>query len=160
MASDSIHTHHIPVRWSDFDRYGHIMNANYVEIAQEARLAFAEDKFYSQDIDFAAFVRHLDVDFRKPIEPEGNSELLIESQVVEVGNTSFVTRQEIKDKHGRTACVVECVQVAVDLDTQMPRTLTEQEREILLNIGQTKVEEKKPGAAEADLGLGEIGYDD
>ena len=160
MASDSIHTHHIPVRWSDFDRYGHIMNANYVEIAQEARLAFAEDKFYSQDIDFAAFVRHLDVDFRKPIEPEGNAELLIESQVVEVGNTSFVTRQEIKDKHGRTACVVECVQGAVDLDTQMPRTLTEQEREILLNIGQTKVEEKKPGAAVADLGLGEIGYDD
>ena len=39
MASDSIHTYYIPVRWSDFDRYGHIMNANYVEIAQEARLA-------------------------------------------------------------------------------------------------------------------------
>ena len=35
MASDSIHTHHIPVRWSDFDRYGHIMNANYVEIAKK-----------------------------------------------------------------------------------------------------------------------------
>ena len=160
MASDSIHSHRIPVRWSDFDRYGHIMNANYVEIAQEARLAFAEDKFFSQDIEFAAFVRHLDLDFRKPIEPEGNTELLIESQVVEVGNTSFVTRQEIKDKHGRTACVVECVQVAVDLDTQTPRSLTDVERDILLNIG---VENDKNDAAEAansDLGLGEIGYDD
>lgn len=157
MASDSIHSHRVPVRWADFDRYGHIMNANYVEIAQEARLAFAEDKFYSRDMEFAAFVRHLDLDFRKPIEPEGNTELLVESQVVEVGNTSFVTRQEIKDKHGRTACVVECVQVAVDLDTQTPRSLTEPEREILLSIGDDKDKAQK---AESDLGLGEIGYDD
>ncbi|APT83283.1 acyl-CoA thioesterase [Corynebacterium ammoniagenes] len=160
MASDSIHTYYIPVRWSDFDRYGHIMNANYVEIAQEARLAFAEDNFYSQDIDFAAFVRHLDVDFRKPIEPEGNAQLLVESQVVEVGNTSFVTRQEIKDKHGRTACVVECVQVAIDLETQIPRSLTEQERDILLNIGRTHDDEAEHAAAGSDVGLGEIGYDD
>lgn len=157
MASDSIHAYRVPVRWADFDRYGHIMNANYVEIAQEARLAFADDKFFSQGIDFAAFVRHLDLDFRKPIEPEGNSELLVESQVVEVGNTSFVSRQEIKDKHGRTACVVECVQVAVDLDTHTPRSLTEREREILLNIG---VDTEKKSEAESDLGLGEIGYDD
>ncbi|MFH0412201.1 acyl-CoA thioesterase [Corynebacterium sp. L4756] len=157
MASDYIHSHRVPVRWADFDRYGHIMNANYVEIAQEARLAFAEDKFYSQDMEFAAFVRHLELDFRKPIEPEGNTELLVESQVVEVGNTSFVTRQEIKDKHGRTACVVECVQVAVDLDTQTPRPLNDAEREVLLDIGATK-EEKS--ADNSDLGLGEIGYDD
>ncbi|HCJ68306.1 acyl-CoA thioesterase [Corynebacterium casei] len=160
MASDSIHSHRIPVRWSDFDRYGHIMNANYVEIAQEARLAFAEDKFFSQDIEFAAFVRHLDLDFRKPIEPEGNTELLIESQVVEVGNTSFVTRQEIKDKHGRTACVVECVQVAVDLDTQTPRSLTDMERDILLNIGVENDKNDAAAGANSDLGLGEIGYDD
>ena len=84
----------------------------------------------------------------------------MESQVVEVGNTSFVTRQEIKDKHGRTACVVECVQVAVDLETQIPRSLTEQERDILLNIGRTHDDEAEHAAAGSDVGLGEIGYDD
>lgn len=128
----AIHQYHVPLRWSDFDRYGHVMNANYVEIAQEARLAYKEAYFDPNGMeDFAAFVRKLDLDFRKPIEPEGNSVLLVESQVVEVGNSSFVTRQEIKDKHGRTACVIETVSVAVDMDTQMPRPLTEQERDIM-----------------------------
>ncbi|WP_371325955.1 thioesterase family protein [Corynebacterium sp. HMSC077D10] len=32
------------MRWSDFDRYGHMMNANYVEIAQEARLIYAQER--------------------------------------------------------------------------------------------------------------------
>lgn len=128
----AIHQYHVPLRWSDFDRYGHVMNANYVEIAQEARLAYKEAYFDPNGMeDFAAFVRKLDLDFRKPIEPEGNSVLLVESQVVEVGNSSFVTRQEIKDKHGRTACVIETVSVAVDMDTQMPRPLTGQERDIM-----------------------------
>lgn len=136
MAPQSVHQHTIPVRWSDFDRYGHLMNANYIEIAQEARLAFAEDHFYSKDLEFAAFVRHLDVDFRKPVEPKGNPTLLVETQVVEIGNTSFITRQEIKDKHGRTACVVECVQVAVDEESQTPRPLTDAEKQILLTSGQ------------------------
>ena len=128
----AIHQYRVPLRWSDFDRYGHVMNANYVEIAQEARLAYKEAYFDPAGMqDFAAFVRKLDLDFRKPIEPEGNSVLLVESQVVEVGNSSFVTRQEIKDKHGRVACVIETVSVAVDMDTQMPRPLTEQEREVM-----------------------------
>lgn len=150
MSNSAIHTHRIPVRWSDFDRYGHLMNANYVEIAQEARLAWAEDNFYSKDMEFAAFVRHLDLDFRKPVEPEGNTEILVESQVVEIGNSSFITRQELKDKHGRVACVVECVQVAVDMDTQMPRPLTDEEKHVLLNAG------NKESETEADSGLGDI----
>ena len=37
-----IHVHTIPVRWSDFDRYGHVTNSAYIELAQEARLAFAQ----------------------------------------------------------------------------------------------------------------------
>lgn len=131
----SVHVHHVDLRWSDFDRYGHLMNANYIEIAQEARLAFAEEHFTAKGNEFAAFVRHLDVDFRKPIEPEGNLRVRVESQTVEIGNTSFITRQEIKDKHGRTACVIECVQVAVDLDSQTPRSLTEEEKEIIIEPG-------------------------
>lgn len=135
MGNPAVHQHRISLRWSDFDRYGHVMNANYVEIAQEARLAFAEDNFYSKGLDFAAFVRHLELDFRLPVEPEGNTELLVESQVVEVGNTSFVTRQEIKDKVGRVACVVECVSVAVDMDTQRPRPLTVEEKQVIMSAG-------------------------
>lgn len=150
MTQSAIHTHRVAVRWADFDRYGHLMNANYVEIAQEARLAWAEHNFFSQGREFAAFVRHLDIDFRKPVEPEGTTELQVDSQVVEIGNTSFVTRQEIKDKHGSVACVVECVQVAVDVKTQKPRPLTDEEKAILVDADETD------DATEVDSGLGDI----
>lgn len=126
----AVHVTTVPVRWSDFDRYGHIMNANYVEVAQEARLQFAEDEFTARGHDFAVFVRHLDVDYLRPVLPD-TTELLIETQVVEIGNTSFTTRQEIKDRQGRVACVVECVQVAIDMDTERPRSITQKEVKIL-----------------------------
>ena len=32
-----VHVCRIPVRWSDFDRFGHLTNSAYVEVAQEAR---------------------------------------------------------------------------------------------------------------------------
>ena len=96
--------------------------------------------------------------------------LLVESQVVEVGNSSFVTRQEIKDKHGRIACVVETVSVAVDMDTQMPRPLTEEEREVMrLESTLAKAADKaeaesgsapSAGGVQADSLGDEISYDD
>lgn len=135
-ADSTLHSFQVPVRWADFDRYGHIMNASYIEIAQEARLAFAEDEFVARGIDFAVFVRHLDVDYLRPVLPD-TTELTVETQVVELGNTSFTTRQEIKDRQNRTACVVECVQVAIDTDTSRPREINQTERKVLTQTADT-----------------------
>ncbi|MDK6493807.1 acyl-CoA thioester hydrolase [Corynebacterium coyleae] len=125
-----IHVHTIPVRWSDFDRYGHVTNSAYVELAQEARLAFAEKFFYSEGHEFVVFVRRLEVDYVRPILPN-TTEVTVETQVVNVGNTSFTTRQEIKDAQGKTCAVVECVQVTVDTATTSPREITKKEIGIL-----------------------------
>ena len=48
-----------------------------------------------------------------------------------VGNTSFTTRQEIKDAQGKVCCVIECVQVTVDTTTTSPREITQKEIGIL-----------------------------
>lgn len=125
------HTLTVSVRWSDFDRYGHMMNANYVELAQEARLEFARDNIFPDFPLFAAFVRHLDIDYSVPIKPEGVREVVVETWVTKVGNTSFTTHQEIKTPGGPVSCTVNCVQVAVDLDTGLPRQLTDKEKEII-----------------------------
>ncbi|MEX3517074.1 thioesterase family protein [Corynebacterium camporealensis] len=142
MAEESVvHTHRIPVRWSDFDMYRHMMNANYIELAQEARFAFAKDYFWSEDADFASVVRHLDVDFRYPLIWNGNHTVTVESQVTRVGNTSFTVYQEIKDTQGTVTCVIECVQVVVNESTQLPRPLTDKEMDILLNTAAVTVDE-------------------
>lgn len=149
-SAEYVHTARIPVRWSDFDRYGHIMNANYIELAQESRLQFAEDYFYSQGEEFAVFVRRVEADYFKPILSD-TTEVIIETSVVEIGNTSFVTRQEIKDRQNRLACVIECVQVTVDLETETPRALTQKEIGILTAPPQlTELDAKKDVNQEAE----------
>lgn len=125
-----IHVHTIPVRWGDFDRYGHITNSAYIELAQEARLAFAEKFFFSQGHEFVVFVRRLEVDYLRPILPN-TTQVTVETQVSNVGSTSFTTRQEIKDAQGNTRCVVDCVQVTVDTATTSPREITKKEIGIL-----------------------------
>lgn len=131
MTAGEKHSTTVPVRWSDFDRYGHLMNANYVEIAQEARLQFAMAEIYPSIPQFAAYVRNLSVDFRAPIMPEGISAVQVDTYVTRIGNTSFTTVQEISVPGYSVAAVVECVQVAVDLKTQLPRPLTQEEKDIL-----------------------------
>ena len=134
MAQATPHEVSVPVRWSDFDRYGHRMNANYIEIAQEARLAFARDVIYPEIPDFDVFVRHIDADFQRPVDPRKNSALTVRSAVSKLGNTSLTTRQDILDADGETACVIYTVQVMVDMQAQRPRPLSDAEREILSQL--------------------------
>lgn len=134
--SDNIHVHQIPLRWGDFDRYGHVTNSAYIEIAQEARLAFANDYFYSQGHEFVAFVRRIEADYVRPLLP--NSVVAtVETRVVNLGTTSFTTRQEIKDSQGRVCCTVECVQVTIDHQTTTPREITQKEIGILSQTATT-----------------------
>ncbi|HZK31519.1 MAG TPA: thioesterase family protein [Corynebacterium sp.] len=139
-GNSTLHIHKVPVRWSDFDRYGHLMNANYIELAQEARLEFANDYFTAKGHDFSVFVRRIESDYLRPVLPD-TTEVTVETQVVEIGNTSFITRQELKDRQGRIACVVECVQVAIDMNTERPRSITRQEVGILTQTADSTVED-------------------
>lgn len=125
-----IHTHSISLRWNDFDRYGHVTNSAYIEIAQQARLAFAQDFFESQGHEFVVFVRRIEADYVRPVLPNTQT-VTVDTQVIHLGNTSFTTRQEIKDAQGRVCCVIDCVQVTVDRQTATPREITSQELGIL-----------------------------
>lgn len=126
-----VHVTTIPVRWSDFDRFGHITNSVYIELAQEARQVVAYEQFSSGTIEApTVFVRKLEVDYLRPIMPN-TVEVTVETTVTEVGSTSFTTRQELKDVEGKLCAIVEAVQVAIDLHTTRPRAITAQEFKIL-----------------------------
>ncbi|MDK4275667.1 thioesterase family protein [Corynebacterium accolens] len=131
MATDNAHTHQVPTRWGDFDMYGHMMNANYIEVAQEARLAFAKENIYAKGIHFMALVRHLDVDYMRPIPFEGNAHVIVETTVSHIGSSSFTTSQQVKTAAGEVAATVNCVQVVIDKKKHTPRPLTDEEKDIL-----------------------------
>lgn len=135
-----VHVTKIPVRWGDFDRFGHVNNAAYVEIAQEARAKFAMEEFVETGHAMpAAFVRSMKVDYLRSIMPD-TMEAIVETQVVHIGKSSFTTAQNVKDRHGSIACVVECVQIMMDMETGRPRPIEEHERKVLANVS-------APGAA-------------
>ncbi|KQB84978.1 acyl-CoA thioesterase [Corynebacterium oculi] len=128
----AVHQAYVELRWSDFDRFGHMNNAQYVEIVQESRVQFSLDNFVARGLPMPMFVvRHLEADYRIPIVPGRSKKVLVESAVVKVGRSSFTTRQEIKDEKGRTACVIHSVQVALEEKTLQPRAITPEEVEIL-----------------------------
>lgn len=143
-TTDNVHALTVGVRWSDFDMYGHMMNSNFIELAQEARLAFAMHNFYARGVNMVAFVRHIDADYVRPIKWDGrHGTVTVETTVVRLGTTSFTTRQKIKDAQGQVACVIDCVQVAIDPGTQTPREVTEEERNIILEHAVVELDEQR-----------------
>ncbi|MDK8795903.1 thioesterase family protein [Corynebacterium sp. MSK044] len=120
----------IPLRWNDYDRYGHLNNCKFVDISQEARIAFMQQNFADREQEFGVFVRRVEVDYLRPVMPD-TTQVTVETTVTEIGNTSFKTTQDLKDRHGNVCGVVKTVLVAVDLSTASPREITQQERGIL-----------------------------
>ena len=120
----------IPLRWNDYDRYGHLNNCKFVDISQEARIAFMQQNFADREQEFGVFVRRVEVDYLRPVMPD-TTQVTVETTVTEIGNTSFKTTQDLKDRHGTVCGVVKTVLVAVDLSTASPREITQQERGIL-----------------------------
>lgn len=126
-----IHTCTIPVRWTDFDRFGHMSNSHYVEIAQEARMRFALDEFVPRGLEIpTVFVRRLSADYLAPVLTDTTA-VLVDTQVISIGRTSFTSRQKLKDRHGRICCIIEVVQIAIDHNTSSPRPITEREISVL-----------------------------
>ncbi|MCT1683274.1 acyl-CoA thioester hydrolase [Corynebacterium appendicis CIP 107643] len=121
---------HITLRWNDFDRYDHLNNCKFLDISQEARIAFLRENFADRDQEFGVFVRHVDIDYLRPVMADTTA-VEVETTVTEIGNTSFKTRQDLKDRQGRVCGVVNTVLVAVDLTTAAPREITQAERGIL-----------------------------
>ncbi|MDY5786292.1 MULTISPECIES: acyl-CoA thioesterase [unclassified Corynebacterium] len=119
----------LPVRWSDFDRFGHVNNTAYLEFAQEARIVFSNAHF-GGSAGLPVFVRRVEADYSRPILPD-TTEVTVRTEVTHVGNTSFTTRQDVLDRHGRVCCTVTSVLVVVDTATASPRAITKHEMGIL-----------------------------
>ncbi|AKE40878.1 predicted thioesterase [Corynebacterium kutscheri] len=134
MAEDTflVHTTHIPLRWSDFDRFGHLSNARYIEIAQEARQIFGDEEFKERALEVPAmFVRKIDISYDRAILPNTTSVKVV-TTVTKVGNTSLTTSQELFDVEDNCCAVLEAVQVVIDTVMHSPRPITDMERKVML----------------------------
>lgn len=120
------------VRWDDLDAMGHVNNAKYLTLAQEARFEWSFMQHHSKgEIPglMEMVVAKAEVDFLKAINL-GGIFVDVELWVEKIGNSSFVMVYEIRN--GEELCArLKTVQVGVDATASKSRSLTDSERKFL-----------------------------
>lgn len=148
---NAVHSISVPVRWSDFDRDGRLLNSAYIELAQEARRRFVADQCATMGQDFSVVLRRLEVDYQRPVLPDTSS-LLVETVITDVTTMSFTTHHVLKDRSGAVCAVVDCVQTALDATSYQPRFITKQEKLVLTQGTDAATNADLPAAAGDTLG--------
>lgn len=120
------------VRWDDIDAMGHVNNAKYLTLAQEARFHWAFGQFVANEEApslIEMVVAKAEIDFLEPIY-QGDIFIDVHLWVESIGNSSFVIWYDIS-KDGTIFAKIKTVQVAISMETKKSRPLNEAEREFL-----------------------------
>ena len=121
----------VAVRWSDMDAYGHVNNARFLTLYEEARVAMffvgARAQGLTSFEDGIVISRH-EVDYLRPVD-YGDS-VRIELWVSELRAASFTVAYELFDG-AVLASRATSVCVPYNLTEQFPRRLTAAEKDFL-----------------------------
>jgi acyl-CoA thioester hydrolase len=119
----------IQTRWPDFDALGHLNHAVYHVYLDEAR----DEALRNTVGDFDAWpnvVVHASIDYRREV-ALGVREVIVHTQIAEVGRSSVRFEQTIVTPDGELAAEAEAVLVAWDPETRRSREITSAERQRL-----------------------------
>ena len=119
----------IQTRWPDFDALGHLNHAVYHVYLDEAR----DETLRNTVGDFDAWpnvVVHASIDYRREV-ALGVREIIVHTQIAEVGRSSVRFEQTIATPDGELAAEAEAVLVAWDPETRRSREITKEERQRL-----------------------------
>ncbi|SCG74585.1 acyl-CoA thioesterase [Micromonospora humi] len=133
--------YHCALRWSDLDAYGHVNNARFLTLYEEARVAmmFAGGRAWGVGsfVDGVVIRRH-EVDYLRPVDyalgrasAEAAPSVRIELWVDEIRAASFSVAYELYDGDA-LAGTARSVLVPFDLSVQRPRRISADERAFLL----------------------------
>jgi acyl-CoA thioester hydrolase len=119
----------IQTRWPDFDALGHLNHAIYHVYLDEAR----DEALRNTVGDINAWpnvVVHASIDYRREI-ALGVREIIVHTQIAEVGRSSVRFEQTIVTPDGELAAEAEAVLVAWDPAARRSREITQEERQRL-----------------------------
>jgi acyl-CoA thioester hydrolase len=134
------YTYHCALRWSDLDAFGHVNNARFLTLYEEARVALMfTDATRAGLTSFAGGVviaRH-EVDYLRPVDyrdadPATSPMVRIELWVDEIRASRFTIAYELFDSADAVASRARTVCVPFDLSDARPRRLSAAEREYLV----------------------------
>ncbi|MGC9669259.1 acyl-CoA thioesterase [Planosporangium sp. 12N6] len=134
------YTYHCALRWSDMDAYGHVNNARFLTLYEEARVAMmftgAREAGVTSLEGGVVIARH-EIDYLRPVdygaESVGATEprrVRIDMWLEEIRPSRFVVAYELFDD-GALASRARSVCVPFDLAAGRPRRLSDAERAYL-----------------------------
>lgn len=119
----------VPVRWSDFDRSGHVADHIIQQYAGEAWTALARGPLADRGFP-PATLRRIDIDYLRPVLADTRA-VTVDTAITEVGSTSYQLHQTLMDQHGNIIAVVDSVMVVVGRDHSTAPELTTADRKAL-----------------------------
>jgi acyl-CoA thioester hydrolase len=124
-------TFECPVRWSDMDAYGHVNNARFLTLYEEARVALMFNGARAAGLtsfEGGVVISRHEVDYLRPVDYA--DPVRIELWVPEIRPSRFTIAYELFDGE-MPASRARSVCVPFDLANRRPRRLTDGEREFL-----------------------------
>ena len=118
----------MPLRYRDLDTLGHLNQAVYHELLEDARgalLSTIEGNRHE-----AWVLARVELDYRAEVRND-HSPVEVTSRVAEVGRKSITLEQELLRADGTLAAAGRCVIVAWDNEQRTSRELTDAERDAL-----------------------------
>jgi acyl-CoA thioester hydrolase len=121
----------VAVRWSDMDAYGHVNNARFLTLYEEARVAmfFVGARAYGlRSFEEGIVIARHEVDYLKPV--DYRDPVRVEIWIAQMRAASFTVAYEMYDgdalvSRARSVCV------PYNLERGFPRRLTDAERGFL-----------------------------
>jgi len=125
------YVHDVAVRWSDMDVYGHVNNARFLTLYEEARVAMFFDAARKHGLgsfeEGIVIARH-EIDYLRPV--DYGEPLRIEMWVSQMRAAAFTVSYELFDD-GELASRAKSVCVPYNLVQGHPRRLSDAEKEFL-----------------------------
>ncbi len=120
------------LRWSDLDLFGHVNNARFLTLFEEARVALmfgaARQRGITSFAEGVVIARH-EIDYLRPVDYSSDGDgptVVVDLWVEQIRPSRFVLAYELRDD-GRLASRARSVCVPYDLAGQRPRRLTDEE---------------------------------
>ena len=119
----------MPLRWRDLDMLGHLNQAVYHELMEDARGGLMSE-VVGMTVHLAWVLVHVELDYHHEVRLE-HSPVEVVASIENVGTKSVTLRHELLRADGTVAASGRAILVAWDGDQRTSRELSERERETL-----------------------------
>ena len=120
----------LPLRWRDMDMLGHLNQAVYHELLEEARGALLVELAEATDVHGTFVLARVELDYRHEVRRD-HGQVAVVVRVGRVGTKSLELEHDVLLPDGTVAATGRTVLVGWDPATRAARELSPRERELL-----------------------------